>query len=98
MTDNAASSTLRHSLFDAQNPMDGCVQSVTAGWQTIPQFARAIDRDPRTVNRWINRGLSCAVIYLGRTPYIDPVKARVWFESGMPSPKSPPRSAIRRRA
>jgi hypothetical protein len=70
----------------------GGAQSVTAGWVTIPQFARDIDRSQRTVLRWVARGMP--VIRVGATPYIDPAKARDWFEAGMP----PPKPTLRRRA
>jgi hypothetical protein len=54
-----------------------------------PQFAGDVNRCERTVQRWIGQGLP--VIRVGSTVYIDPAKARAWFEDGMPPPKSPVR-------
>jgi len=68
------------------------VQSVTAGLQTIPQFARDVEKGERTIRRWITLGMP--VIRVGATPYIDPAKARAWFEAGMPAPKSPLRRRV----
>jgi hypothetical protein len=96
MTDLAASSKVEpNRLFDALSSSAIGVH-VTTGWQTIPQFASDLGRTPRTVNRWIGLGLSCAVVRIGRTPMIDPIKARIWFEKGMPPPKSPTRPVSRR--
>jgi hypothetical protein len=75
----------------------GSTQSVTtAGWLTKPQFARDIKKTERTVDRYIARGMP--VIYIGATTYIDPNKARDWFEDGMPPPQPVLRSRARRRA
>lgn len=74
-------------MSDTQSLLtSGEKQSVTAGWMTIPEFARDINRTPRTVRRFIDRGMP--VIRIGSTPYIDPLRARKWFEDGMPGPQT----------
>jgi hypothetical protein len=37
------------------------------------------------VRRYIRLGMPVTMI--GGTPYIDPAKARKWFEDGMPGPQ-----------
>jgi hypothetical protein len=69
------------------------IPSVLAGLVNVPAFATDVRKDPRTVMRWIRNGLPTTRI--GREIWIDPVKARRWFEEGMP-PRAKP--LMRRRA
>jgi hypothetical protein len=65
--------------------------SVIAGLMPVPQIASDLGKAERTVRRYIRLGMPVTMI--GGTPYVDPAKARTWFEQGMPPPQK-----LRRRA
>jgi hypothetical protein len=69
---------------------------VLSGLLPKPEFATAIKKTERTVDRYISRGMP--VVRVGQTTYIDPPIARKWFVDGCPAPESTPRRGRRRRA
>jgi hypothetical protein len=75
----------------ALNMSEVVPQSALAGLMTEDQFAADIKKGVRTVRRYVARGLP--VTRIGITAYIDPARARSWFEEGCPPPQK-----LRRRA
>jgi hypothetical protein len=63
--------------------------SVIAGLMPVPKIASDLGKAERTVRRYIKLGMPVTMI--GGTPYVDPQKARTWFEAGMPGPQPAPR-------
>jgi hypothetical protein len=63
---------------------DDSARSVTAGLQREEDFATDVDKSVRTVKRWIAQGMP--VTKIGATNWIDPARARRWFDDGMPPP------------
>ncbi|MGH7054934.1 MAG: hypothetical protein ACREFK_11505 [Stellaceae bacterium] len=72
-------------------------EDVLGGLMPLSAYAEAIRRQPRTVSRWISRGLP--IVRIGQEPFIDPVKALEWFGAGCPAaPTRPDRQPRPRRA
>ena len=70
--------------------------TVLEGLLAIDEFATQVKRRPRTIARWIRRGMP--VTRIGQQPYVDPVKARKWLEDGGATPSHLKPVTRRRRA